>query len=274
MNPPYSKNLHLKILAEAIKHLSDDGTCVNLSPVRWLQDPFIYAKKHSDLKRFEDSVAKHIENLEIILRDSANNIFNISFYCNLGIYYLNARQNDFNYYDIWKSKHNKFAISLFEKIKSMNKHLKNVIDIQQKDGIRVMIANIAGNRGALPIYKDLDYIVDGKKNGVDWTKCKNNGGYEKEEGSSPHSSIKFNTEQEALNFYNSCKTVFYKFIANKYILDQNIPLFFLPWMGDCINPRTGLKGYESEWTNEDFYRYFEITPDEQKTIEETIEKYR
>ena len=29
MNPPYQRNLHLKILAEAIKHLKDDGICVN-----------------------------------------------------------------------------------------------------------------------------------------------------------------------------------------------------------------------------------------------------
>ena len=38
MNPPYQRNLHLKILAEAIKHLKDDGTCVNLSPCDYLTD--------------------------------------------------------------------------------------------------------------------------------------------------------------------------------------------------------------------------------------------
>ena len=32
MNPPYHRNLHLKILNEAINH-SDD--IVNLSPIRW-----------------------------------------------------------------------------------------------------------------------------------------------------------------------------------------------------------------------------------------------
>ena len=33
MNPPFSRNLHLEIVAEAITHLSNDGKCVNLSPV-------------------------------------------------------------------------------------------------------------------------------------------------------------------------------------------------------------------------------------------------
>ena len=36
MNPPYCRNLHLKILNEAICY-SDD--IVNLSPIKWLQDP-------------------------------------------------------------------------------------------------------------------------------------------------------------------------------------------------------------------------------------------
>lgn len=75
MNPPYQRNLHLKILAEAIKHLKDDGTCVNLSPVRWLQDPLAKYKKNCDLKRFEESVAKHIESLETFDTNVISQVF-------------------------------------------------------------------------------------------------------------------------------------------------------------------------------------------------------
>ena len=39
MNPPYDGNLHLKFLKEALNHLTEDGKVVNISPVRWLQDP-------------------------------------------------------------------------------------------------------------------------------------------------------------------------------------------------------------------------------------------
>ena len=49
---------------------------------------------------------------------------------------------------------------------------------------------------------------------------------------------------------------------------------YFPWMGDAINPRTGLKGYQGEWTDDDLALYFNITPEEQKTIEETIDKYK
>ena len=50
--------------------------------------------------------------------------------------------------------------------------------------------------------------------------------------------------------------------------------FIVPFLGDVINPRTGLKGYTGEWTDDDLALYFNITKDEQKIIEETIEKYK
>ena len=56
--------------------------------------------------------------------------------------------------------------------------------------------------------------------------------------------------------------------------DVNVPLNFLPCMIEETNPRTGLKGYESEWTNEDFYKFFGITEEEQKYIEETMSQFK
>ena len=54
----------------------------------------------------------------------------------------------------------------------------------------------------------------------------------------------------------------------------HIYLQMFPWLGNSINPRTGLKGYESEWTDQDFYTFFNITEDEQKIIEDTMTKYK
>ena len=73
MNPPYCRNLHLKILNEAICY-SDD--IVNLSPIRWLQDPLAEYKKNSDWKKFED-IRNKIESLEVIPIEYAKNAFNI-----------------------------------------------------------------------------------------------------------------------------------------------------------------------------------------------------
>lgn len=276
MNPPYSKNLHLKILAEAIKHLKDEkSVCVNLSPVLWINDPHAQFKSKSNFFKFEKSILTKLNSLEDLDIKFCNELFNIGLFARLGIY--SCSKNDVNlvdYHNFWKKFYTEFEIRLFNLIYQHSTHLNSVIENNCREGIRVLIATIAGNRGALPIYKDLDYVIDGYKNGKDWTKCKNNGGYEKAEGLDIPASIKFNTENNALNFYNSCKTTFYKFIAKRFLLDQHIPLQFLPWMGDSINPRTGKKGYESEWTDQDFYTFFNCTAEEQKMIEETMAKYK
>ena len=84
MNPPYCRNLHLKILNEAIHH-SDD--IVNLSPIRWLQDPLAEYKRNSDWKKFEN-IRNHIENIDIIKVTDAETLFGISLPFNLGVYHI------------------------------------------------------------------------------------------------------------------------------------------------------------------------------------------
>ena len=62
MNPPYDGNLHLKILEKVIP-IADK--VVNISPIRWLQDPFAEYKKSTDWKKFED-IRKRIESVDVI----------------------------------------------------------------------------------------------------------------------------------------------------------------------------------------------------------------
>lgn len=47
MNPPYSKNLHLKVLDTVIKN-NPNAEIANLSPIRWLQDPLAEYKKNEN----------------------------------------------------------------------------------------------------------------------------------------------------------------------------------------------------------------------------------
>jgi predicted RNA methylase len=70
MNPPFDRNLHLKILEKAIQ-VSD--YTVNISPVRWLQDPLGQYKDKSDFNKFENSISKHIKDLEIIENNHSQN---------------------------------------------------------------------------------------------------------------------------------------------------------------------------------------------------------
>ena len=84
MNPPYCRNLHLKILNEAINH-SDD--IVNLSPIRWLQDPLVEYKRNSDFKKFTE-IRERIESIEIIDAKDACAMFSALFNTDLGVYHI------------------------------------------------------------------------------------------------------------------------------------------------------------------------------------------
>ena len=273
MNPPYHKNLHLKILAEAIKHLKDDDSiCVNLSPILWLEDPHAHLKAKSNLFKFDTNIVHKCEQLDVVDKNTVNQLFNIGLFANLGIYVCKNNAKGIDSKNFWKRNFEDWEVELFDKVYALNAHVEDKCENNKRDGIRVPIAFIAGNRGTLPIYKDLAYVVDGMKNGKDWTKCKNNGGYKKEEGIPIPISIKFATETEAQNFYDSWKTTFCKWLSKRFLFDQNINLRFLPFFGGVVNPRTGLKGYESEWTDDDFYKYFNLTDDEIKLIEDTIKE--
>lgn len=274
MNPPYVRNLHLKILAEAIKHLKDEKSiCVNLSPVLWLEDPHAHMKSKSNLFKFDNSIVHKCEQLDVVDKDIANQLFNTGLFANLGIYVCKKNAKGIDSKNFWKRNFEDWEVKVFDKVYALKTHIEDKCENNKRDGIRVPIAFIAGNRGTLPIYKDIAYVVDGMKDGKDWTKCKNNGGYEKEEGIPIPISIKFATEVEAQNFYDSWKTTFCKWLSKRFLFDQNIPLRFLPFLGDAINPRTGLKGYTSEWTDDDLYKLFEISPEEQEEIERTMAKY-
>ena len=86
--------------------------------------------------------------------------------------------------------------------------------------------------------------------------------------------IEFDNSIERENFYNSQDTLLMRYIFRMHLVDVHVHPKFLPWLGDVINPRTGKKGYEGEWTDSDFYTFFGITPEEQKVIEETMAKYK
>ena len=282
MNPPYERNLHLKILAEAIKHLKDEKSkVVNLSPVRWLQDPLAKYKKHCDLKHFEESVAKHIENLEIITSDVSNIMFNAGIMSDLGIYVCNS----YTYNEYKKYFTNNIIDKIFTKQTNM---FANVLEYKKRNGWRWQISELqpinaqGGAKGTYGWYRRFcifnhlrsTVYFDGQSNGKDWTIFTSGVSNDESGKALIPWSIKFNTEIEAINCENSTKTTLYKYYILNIKSDQHTPFKYIPFLGEVINPRTGKKGYEGEWTDSDFYTFFGITLEEQKIIEETMEKYK
>ena len=256
MNPPYCRNLHLKILNESVMH-SDD--VVNLSPIRWLQDPLAERKRNSDFNKFEN-IRDHIDSVDIVPSRDAQRAFSIEIFSDLGIYHL-TDTGGFNTKEFWKTVRTPTQVMMLSRLMQLKDTVADHTDKNKRDGIRVPLTNMGGNRGCRNVYKELAYVIDGCKDGKDWTKCKNMGGYEKPEGCPLPLSIKFNTVVEAQNFYNSFFTKFYTWLCNITKAQQNLNPGLLPWLGD----------YTHEWTDKMLYEYFNLTPEEISIIESEIQ---
>ena len=242
MNPPYDGNLHLKILEKVIP-IADK--VVNISPVRWLQDPLAKYKKNSDYKKFEESISKKIESLDVISAELSNNLFQISNFGALGIYKVGNGGYD---YDLVAKKYLGDAYSICNKVLQCNDKISNHIQ-KGTAGICVKVAEIRGfgsgkNFDIVSLIHSEPYI-DG--NGYKEKKFKKKDVITKDvEG---ELFVKVNSVEEGRNFINSTRTLFHHFLVKCWKMDQHVPLKFLPYMQDYTQP----------WTDKRFCEYFGIT---------------
>ena len=279
-NPPYDKSLHLKILKKTMDQINETGEVIWLAPVRWLQDPLAKYKKNSAYHKYEKNISEKIVELIVIKTGEASNLFNIPIRMDLAIYNLSKNGG----YDYKKFNSN----ILLDKILIKNTGIKTE-NYQNSKSIFVPVILINGGHNErhqsnvdkmnYDFCRNQKYYGKYFKNGISTNgktliECKN---------ANPHCTngnvlnwpiVKFNTDVEAMNFVDSTNTIFFKFVYKIEVTDVHVCPEYLPWMGDCVNPRTGLKGYLSEWTDDDFYQYFGITDDEKKIIEDTMAKYK
>ncbi len=290
MNPPYQRNLHLKILAEAIKHLRDEkSVCVNLSPDNWLHD-FADTIKRSDYNKYKNIPFKSIEHIGLLSK-----YFDLGHTTYSGAIYVCCNNN--GNYDLSKSLYRDISTGNIILPATVNKSLKNKIvnfiktpqqslegniktgEIDSNTKYVRIIPRLVGNPGyrcsclaSIGSKRWDKTFFKGKYNGITVSNTK-----KKLRNVSNYSSfdyLEFNSEESALNWRNSCNTNFMRYVCTLVHVDANRHAQWIPWMGDAINPRTGKKGYEGEWIDDDFYVFFNITPDERKVIEETMEKYK
>ena len=234
MNPPYDKNLHLKILQEAIKH-SDD--VVNLSPIRWLQDPLAEYKKNSDWKKFE-SVRSHIESLDVVPMKEASEMFSALFNVNLGIYHITSKGG-------WKG----FDVTPLT---------KKIIDkVIESGGLSPV--PYTGQENAVVIKK-----MTNPNRSTAYNLCSNAVGYKNKNSleDKVQNCIVFDTPEEAENFRKMTETKMYRFCVKTLINNEN----FMSYYRFFFNAPT----YTHPWTDEMLYEYFGLTEDEVNEIEQEI----
>ena len=242
MNPPYDGNLHLKILEKVIP-IADK--VVNISPVRWLQDPLAKYKKNSDYKKFEESISKKIENLDVIDAEVSNNLFSIANFGALGIYKVGNGGYD---YDLVAKNYLGNAYSICSKVLQCNDKISNHMQ-KGTVGVCVKVAEIrgfgSGNNFDIVSLIHSEPYIDG--NGYKDKKFKKKDVMTKDvEG---ELFVKVNSVEEGRNFINSTRTLFHHFLIKCWKMDQHVPLKFLPYMPDYTQP----------WDNKRFCEYFGIT---------------
>ena len=71
---------------------------------------------------------------------------------------------------------------------------------------------------------------------------------------------KFDTKEEAENFYNACNTKVYYFIFMKLRSYLRLLMEYVPYLGDYTHP----------WTDANLYDYFRLSDDEIAEIEKEI----
>lgn len=253
INPPYNKNLHLKILREIIRKNSK-AEIVSLEPVRWLQDPLAEYKRNSDFKKFED-VREKIESLDVVNSEDAIRLFGALFNTDLGIYYI-TNKGGFDCKKLIKSnahiveacikcgfpdlvKYDENDERAFVTIRTItNLHVTTAYDIvSHNNGIFIKGKTIDGKAWRDALYKTKTCNDDRVPLG-----------------------IYFNTKEEAKNFIKWSDTKTIKYFVKQLVVDQHIYTEYLPFMST----------YSHHWTDADLYKYFDLTPEEIKEIENEV----
>ena len=237
MNSPCSGNLHLKILSHLIS-LYPDAEIVNLSPIRWLQDPLAEYKKNSDFKKFEN-IRKKISSIDILTKKETDAAFGIA--CEpVGIYTINDKTPImFSHY---------FGKRIIERTeKFYSDYMKH-----EETPYKVPVARFHWTIGGTEYFEPFTLALS--ENGIyvksGWTKGLHD----------TYEMFYFDTEEELENFKAFLQLKSYKWILGHLLVGKRLPINLIPMMPT----------YEHPWTDEMLYEYFGLTKDEVKEIEQEI----
>ena len=221
MNPPYDGSLHLKIISCILPYAKE---IVNISPVRWLQDPLAKYKKNSDYKKYEETISKKIDSCEIIKAEIANKIFNIRF-GDLGIYKIS--KGGFKY---------DFAQNNSLVNKFISKNDITFMDIATKEGYSGKYKSkyfgiINSHYGDTSVWISDNFELFTTKRKTNTNKV-----------------LFFNNDKEIKNCFNFLNLKVMRYFANVIRINQRVPWQFVPYLD-----------YSQPWTNARFCEYFNIT---------------
>ena len=246
INPPYDKNLHLKILREAMKHIEKDGgEIVCLHPYTWLSPTNVA----HPMGKWRSILNGNCKSLEIINHDEMNNYFVTGNSIETGLISCWGEDKvDLENYGLTPT-----LKSLYMKTQITNR--KDIITLAACQNGEYGMQYYKGKpiirkEHDVPIYtwhggatlKDALLIKDDKKK--------------------VGKVLYFNSENERQNFIDSLDTKFMTWYWKTFVVEN----------GDnkLVNYFFRMKDYSKPWTDADLYEYFNLTPEEIKIVENEI----
>lgn len=278
-NPPYNKNVDIKILNEIID-VADEFIVVH--PSTWLID---LKNKTPLYKNFKKKIENHLQDVELF---NGNPIFNIRLFMPCVISHINKNYNGVVNVDNFKQQYQAsdiFSITKFGQdweslVKPFKDMIKEYIDANdgnlwqkfsnnktnsfvKEEGYLLQIPMGRGNEDKLShtemVKEDFYGVFSNDLNEIE-TKNKNqeisfNGG----------TYCYFDTEEERDNCINYLKTDFARFCLSIYKINKHIDsgeLELIPWLD-----------FKEEWNDEKLFEKFEVSEELQDYIRKFIPDY-
>jgi len=253
-NPPFQRNLHLKIIQSILPHIKETGCFIH--PSRWFVDPTSTYKRTPDKSKFKD-LTDRIEEVKLIDNKTSNDLFGITVNGELMISKVRPEpiEKEIKVY-------NEIAQKCIDHIISYSRkhNLGQHIDKNKVDGWRVQVKELTGivpnvhsmtnhsrkNGCNLFTLNKVNVFHNGFSSGVEWMKTRRQTTGKKSSGSPFPHSIKFKNRKESENFEKSCNTNFYNNMIYLLKTDMHTQFDFLPWMVDYSHP----------WTDKDYCDFF------------------
>ena len=254
-NPPYSgPTLHLQFIEKYIK-LSNKSIVV--CPCSWLEDYGVSEGwKKSPKTKYVNALGKYIENYDYYEAHDFQKIMNIATWCSGIIALFNEKnKNQELYKEIANNKINKYDKEIIEKAakiiyKDKNKSvLGNYRKHKNESGYDyfIKLTRVHGHVNCRDAYDNIAPDIKYSLNIPD-----------KEQ-----KEVYFKTKEEAINFFESIKTSFCKYLRKLGCYGSGDFNGGLPFMDDYTTP----------WTTDRFCKYFNISDEAKNYIENFFIEY-
>lgn len=249
MNPPYEGKLHLEVLNKVLKEPIIDEL-VDLSPANQMFSGIRLIKDHQYISSHQELI-QHIQDVDLIKPEEASDIFGAAFAGPLMLIHYDKNKEGKNYKDFNIIKHSLRSIAdktVFAVYKGKYPNLwdeifKNNNNNKQHKKWFLTCPEVHGHQGH-----------------SDWAEITSSN-YEVALNSKQRFGwhLEFDTEEERKNCYDVWHLPFHKFLHSLIKADNFNMYQWLP-----------LLDYTHPWTDEQLYKYFDLTPEEVNIIETEI----